>query len=315
MSRMSRLPRAGYGAAILAAAAAVGLAARPAAASPSSTSPASAGQSATSLSGSWSVGPQASRFAAVKVKRGVRYGGSTSTDDPMVILLSKSGAKVVSVGLSVEANCTSGQYLAFLSTLPASLSISSTGSFTGTRSGTGSPGDGLTSRNSLTLTGKVKGLKATGSLRYHTDIVDGAGATQDTCDSSATFKLASSPGKVFAGVTSQGGPAVIELSSAKDLVHHFHIGWQSHCTPSGVFQVGDTLLNFPVINNKFGASFTSNYSEPTGEKETNAYTVHGKVTPTKASGSMQVKTTDLDAGGATTASCDSGVVSFSALSG
>lgn len=308
---MSVLDHLRVGTALLVAAAATGAVA----ASANAVPPSVAARDLPALSGRWHTdGVAFAPSAAAAPKRGIRYGGSTSSQDPMVILLSKSGTKVTTVSVSIEAKCTSGQRMDVLATIPTSLSVSKSGSFAGTGTSTGTPGPGLTAHAAMNVVGKVKGLKLTGTLKYHADITDAAGTAQQTCDQSATFKLASAPAKVFAGVTSQGGPVVIELTNSKDQVHHFHIGWQSRCTPSGFFQVGDTLQNFPIISGKFGAAFDANYSEPGGEQETNHYVLKGKLKGTKSSGSMQVQTKELDASGATVMSCDSGVVSFKASS-
>lgn len=232
-----------------------------------------------------------------------------------MIVLSRDGKAVTRIGTSFEVKCTSGKFLASLLDAQAKLPLGATGSFSSKQTATGDLGNGATARRTVTLKGVVKGRQLTGSAHVHHDVLDAAGAVTDTCDETSTFKATSSAGKVFGGTTSQHGPVVIELTADGKKVHHFHIGWQSTCTPSGFFQVGGTLLNFRIQNGSFGADFSQDFPEPTGEKETDSYSVSGKIKRAKATGTFRVKTTDADPTGATTSSCDTGPITYKTSSG
>jgi hypothetical protein len=125
----------------------------------------------------------------------------------------------------------------------------------------------------------------------------------------------SASGKVFGGHTSQGGAVVVELTARRTAVRHFHIGWQSSCTPSGSIQVGDTLINFPLARGRFGDDFSWTNSVSTGEKETLSYSLQGKIKQARVTGTFRVKATETDAAGVVFAMCDTGAVSYTADSG
>jgi hypothetical protein len=125
----------------------------------------------------------------------------------------------------------------------------------------------------------------------------------------------SARGKVFGGHTSRGGAVVVELAARRKAVRHFHIAWQSSCTPSGSIQVGETLIDFPIARGRFGDDFTWTNSVSTGEKETLNYSLRGKITATRVAGTFRVKATEIDAAGATFATCDTRAISYTASSG
>lgn len=259
---------------------------------------------------------------ASKVARGVTYGGSTSGDDPVVIVLSRHGTQVKRTHTQFAADCNSGNVLPFFVEASASLAISESGRFAGVRSSEEYFADDTTARETVTLKGKVKGKKMSGSLRLHADIVDATGAAVDACDQTATFTAMSARGKVFGGHTSQHGPVVVEIAANATAVHHFHIGWESSCTPSwadeptGSFLVtGDTLRNFPITRDRFGDDFAQNSTQPNGARETLNYSLRGKIKRGRVTGTFGVKSAVADATGTTLATCDTGNVSYAASSG
>lgn len=251
---------------------------------------------------------------AKTVPRGVNYGGSNSQDDPVVVLLSKDGKKVTTIGEQFEAKCTSGTRLVRMLKVPAALPVSAAGKFSGARTGAGQVSDGSQTLSVTTIKGTVTGRVMTGTLAVNIQVVGPKGTAADTCSETATFKAAAKRGSVFAGFTSQDGPAVLELAAGAKKLHHLHVGWQSNCKPSGFLQIGDTLANFPIRNGVFGDDFTANYGEPGAEQETVTYSVHGKIIGPKASGRFQVKLHETDPDGST-ADCDTGTVTFKAATG
>jgi hypothetical protein len=247
--------------------------------------------------------------------RGVTYGGTTSDDDPVVIVLSRDGMSVRRISTRFRATCSDGQ--GFVNFVDGTLNraINASGRFAGMLSGSEDLGSGVTARKTATLKARVTGKQITGSLRFHVDEVDAAGAVTATCDQTASFVAISARGRVFGGRTSQGGPIVVELAARRQAVREFHIGWEASCTPSGGFQVSETLTDFPLAGGRFGDDFTQSLSEPTGEGESSSYSLRGKLKRTRITGTLRVKTTATEATGATIAACDSGAVSYTARSG
>jgi hypothetical protein len=247
--------------------------------------------------------------------RGINYGGQSSHSDPVVMVLSKDGKHITTFAQEFEAKCTSGATLfRLVKTSGFKVSIRSSGSFSGQQQLFGTV-DGQNAPGFVKITGKVKGRSMTGSISFAVAI--GADPTQitDTCTSDATFKASAAKGKVFAGFTSQDGPVVAELNSSSKRVHHFHIGWQSTCKPEGGFQYGDTLTDFAIVGGAFGGSFTQQFGETTAEHESDAYVLKGRLTKSKLSGSIDVKTQEFDNSGAMTSDCDTGTVTFQGATG
>ena len=255
--------------------------------------------------------PAAAQGAA---RRGVNYGGSTSHDDPAVVVLSRDGTKVVRIGEEFEVDCKSGLRFVELGPAAANLRISPSGRFSGVHDLSGTLASGQTARTHMAVTGQVSGLTIRGRWTYHTDVLDATGTVIDTCDQAPTFKAVAAKGAVFAGFTSKGGLAVFELTKSGRLVHHAHVGWRSSCTPAGGFQVGDTLLNFDVVGGIFGDDFTVRLGTPGSDQEIDAYRFHGRIKGAVATGTLRVLTTDTAADGTVT-QCDSGALTFRAVSG
>ena len=257
-----------------------------------------------------------------KVARGVTYGGSTSGDDPVVVVLSRRGTVLKRTHTQFATSCSSGNVRPFFVEASPRLSISESGRFAGARSNEERFADGMTARETVTLKGKVRGKKMSGSLRLHADFLDATGTAMDACDQSATFTAVSARGKVFGGHTSQHGPVVVEIAAHAKAVHHVHIGWESSCTPSGAAEptggflvTGDTLRDFPIARNRFGGDFAQDATQPNGARETLNYSLRGKIKRGSLTGTFGVKSAVADATGTTLATCDTGNVSYAARSG
>jgi hypothetical protein len=253
--------------------------------------------------------------------RGVTYGGSTSAGDPVVIVLSRHGTQVRRTYMQFVGKCSSGGVLPFFVTASARLPIGESGRIAATLISEQDLATGTKARETITLKGKVKGTRMSGSLRMHADIVDATGAAVDACDQAATFTAISARGKVFGGHTSQRAPIVVEIAANKKAVHRFRIGWESRCTPTGAveptggFLVGDTLRNLPIARDRFGDDFTQNFPQPSGARETLDYLVRGKIDRGRVTGKFRVKSEVADATGTTLAQCDTGAISYTASSG
>ncbi len=84
--------------------------------------------------------------------------------------------------------------------------------------------------------------------------------------------------------------------------------WRAPCTPSGgYFRVPDHFVNFSLkTTGAFGNPFADDAPIDAGGKRHWDYSITGRVSKTKAKGTMQVKVADTDAAGAATDACDTG---------
>ena len=285
-------------------------------AAPGSRAPKAAYRPAASSTAAWRSATPAPVSAARTAPRGVNYGGTTAQLDPFVIALSKNGRSVARIREEWEATCADGHHYLFSSNAKGPLPISASGAFGGSRTAAQTLGPGLSGLISETIAGKVKGKKITGVLTPHVDVVDDASGTLVTsCDLTTRYSLVSAKGREYAGGTSQGEPAVVELTASRKRVNHFHIGWAAGCSPTGTIQFGEFLRNFPLRSGRFGDTWSQLHTEPTGEFETQDFAVHGKVKRAKASGTFRTALSFHEGSGATVATCDSGPISWSATSG
>lgn len=75
------------------------------------------------------------------------------------------------------------------------------------------------------------------------------------------------------------------------------------------------LTNFPIRAGRFGDDFTLHFGDPSGDHETDAHALTARISRGRLSGTLAVDTTDFDAAGATTATCHTRTVAFTARSG
>ena len=255
-------------------------------------------------------------FATPSAARGVNYGGTTGQLQPLVVVLDSTGKTVARIASEGAATCASGTTYLISGDLVASLPVAATGSFHGQRSAAEPLGGGLTGELDQSISAAVKGRTITGILRAHVDVVsDVDGTLQDTCDLTTRFSLVSAVRREFAGNTSQQAPAVVELTSDRRTVNHFHIGWDGPCMPRAEFQYGEFLRNFTITAGRFGDTWTQRYTEPSGASETQDFSVAGTIRGTTAKGTFSTTITQFDASGAEVGSCRSGPVSWRAASG
>lgn len=264
------------------------------------------------------VGPVALHAPAASqaAKRGRTYGGSTSTDDPIVLVLARDGKRITRVSTSLETTCQTDNSLSRLMDSAVSIKVSKSGRFSGVERSTGDLGGGFVARDTVTLSGRVSGRSISGTVGFVAAVADGTGNVVDRCTvGPSRFRVVSAPGKVFAGHTTQGGPVVVELTPSRNVVNHFHIGWQSNCAPDGFIQIGDTLTRFAIVGNRFGDTFEQEFNEPDGVVDRFAYAISGTLRGARMTGSFRVTFTETDQTGATTATCESGAMRFTASSG
>jgi hypothetical protein len=275
---VSALSRLGRGAVMLAVASMLALITDSAMATSPHDPPASSVASPTAISSAGWESSTPGRALSTEVARGVTYGGSTSANDPIVVMLSRDGKSVRRITTRFEATCTDGAGFVMFVDGATNRTIDPSGRFVGMFNVTDDLGSGVTRRRTSSLKGKVEGKKVTGSFRFHVDHVDAASAVVATCDQTATFHAIAARGRVFGGRTSQHAPVVVELAAKRKVVRRFRIGWQSSCTPSETsLHVGETLMNFPLASGRFGDDFTENLSGPTGEKQTSRYSLRGRL--------------------------------------
>jgi hypothetical protein len=125
-----------------------------------------------------------------------------------------------------------------------------------------------------------------------------------------------SPGRVFGGSSSQEEPVVVRVDAKRKRVSDMLAGWQSStCAPDGFLRFGERFTDFPLHAGGFSGSWDESYPRDGGGTMKYAYALTGKVKRTSASGTPHVGVTGTDAAGATTLTCDSGSVTWKAVTG
>ena len=141
-----------------------------------------------------------------------------------------------------------------------------------------------------------------------------AGARPEHSGPRATSAAAA--GTVFGGVTAQDFPVVIQTSKNGRKVVDATIGIRLTCTSGSTVTLPDGYRGMSVSKKrKFGSTFgpttNRNNDGTTTDFEGSISGAFNKAR-TKASGTWSFKATDHDASGATTDTCDSGTVSWTA---
>jgi hypothetical protein len=252
------------------------------------------------------------------------YGGSSAGDVPFALQVSTDHKRLVRALVHVEATCSDGAPLLwsgpiqFVAKLPAQLGPSDSllasnklpkgGSFATRGRGVGDFGDAF-GEVTQSLRGKISGNKATGTLRMKIRMIDVAKSeVTATCDTGVVrFSARASRGRVFAGVTADSRPVVLELSPDRRRVTHLRVSAvAADCQPDGYsWWVGDDLTDFPVgDSSSFGDVFdTGPFNDQDGTKTSVHYEISGIVGRTTASGTYAATVADSDASGAPSAMC------------
>jgi hypothetical protein len=260
------------------------------------------------------------------------YGGSTSAGAAIVINADKKAKKLRSAIVSWKANCDDGTRFPVSVQMKAvvaepgftpefgelAVSRNGKGRFAGTQLG-GFTTDETSGTLKASYSGKLTKKRATGTLDATITIVERAGGTTvATCRTGPVrYSATRSPGRVFAGSTSQDHPVVVRLDARRRKVADMLFGWESStCKPDDAyFNVDETFGAFPLGGGHFGEAFAQIFTPNEGGEGRIAYDITGRVARTRASGTVRVNLTETDPAGAVTVACDSGIVPWEAVSG
>ena len=263
---------------------------------------------------------------------GAVYGGSTSAGAAIVINADKKAKKLRSAVVSWRARCDDGMRLPRRGAAEGgrrepgfspgfselATSRNGKGRFAGTQLGGFDLGEAV-GRLKANYAGKLTKKRATGTLDATITIVDRAGGTTiATCRTgSLRFSTTRSPGRVFAGSTSQDHPIVVRLDAERRKVADLLFGWESStCKPDDIYLNADESFgDFPLAGGHFGDAFDTGYTPDEGGEGKVSYDITGRVARTRASGTVRVNLTETGPAGAVTAACDSGIVPWEAVSG
>ena len=263
--------------------------------------------------------------------RNAVYGGSTSAGAPIVINADKKAKSLRSAVVSWRAVCDDGRRfpLAVAITvakaepgfLPGFRELATSrngkGKFAGIQAGSFGLGD-QSGLMAASYAGKLSAKRASGTLEATITVVDQAGTTVATCRTgSVRWSATRAPGRVYAGSTAQDHPVVVRVDAKRRNVADLLFGWESGtCKPDDVFlSVNERFGDFPLANGRFGDAFNTTYAPDEGGEGKVAYDITGRVARTRASGSFRVGLTETDPAGTLTTACDSGSVSWSAVTG
>jgi hypothetical protein len=177
--------------------------------------------------------------------------------------------------------------------------------------------DGGTAVSSFDIAGRLSRTRASGTMSGTVKIMDGAGATTATCQTDTLrWSATRAPGKVFGGLTSEEEPVVVRVDARRRMISDVLLTWESKtCTPPAFIRVPEHFQAFPLRSGAFTAGFSENAAFNDGSKAVFAYDLAGRLTRTSVKGRLHVTMTETDAAGAQTESCDSGTVTWKALTG
>ena len=260
------------------------------------------------------------------------YGGSTSAAEPIALTSDVRARKLRSAVIALEAPCQDGRRFPVAIELTAAtaeagfspgprhlvVSRNAGGRFAGTQHA----GMDLGSQGALIatqLSGRLRPKRASGRLSATISIVDDVTGTEvSTCETgSLTWSASRSPGRIYAGRTSQEEPVVARLDRRGRTISDLLVGWEtSACVPPDRYvRVGDRFGDFRIRGNRFGGTLDSSFPSDDGGLVAFAYDVRGTVSRRSLRRSLNVKVTTTDTAGATTMSCDSGRIGWRAATG
>jgi hypothetical protein len=260
------------------------------------------------------------------------YGGSTSAGEPIVIRADAKAKKLGSAVLSWVAPCDDGMRFPISLEVTAvrgepgfvpagdelSMQRNGKGRFSGVELGSIDVGE-ATAAIVAKLAGKLAARRASGTLSVDITILDKQSGQQSAaCHTGRVgWSATRDAGRVFGGKTSQDAPIVLRTDAKKRRLADVMLGWDTaDCQPDGFFHVAEHFTNFPLKAGRFANSFQQTYDDGTqGGKVTLAYELNGSLARKTASGVFHATSTDRDATGATTTTCDSGRVTFKAATG
>ena len=246
------------------------------------------------------------------------YGGHTTQGGPIVVRT--SGRKVTDVVIDVRAACDSKMVYPVEAWLDRSGrtgipfgsggSLSRRGAFR-VASGFGTD---LGTQNAAIVTlvkGKLGASRSKGTVQVDVTIADKAtGQTVDHCAAGYRWVENVPERRVYAGVSDQVTPIVLELTKSRRAVKAFWFGLNAPCTPDGAISPIDVVVNFPIRNGRFGDQFSDDGSDGAGGTVHVDYSLAGRIGRRSARGTIGITATDRDAGGNTLSTCSSGDVGW-----
>ena len=261
------------------------------------------------------------------------YGGHTSAFAPFTLKVAANGRTVTGMALQVDFRCDAGYgaswsgVASFQSFKPATVEpgenvftpgrISRRGKFRATGEAVAAYGEDAIGTVTETLRGTVRRGSAHGTYSATLVMVNqDTGAPITTCRSGTVrWEARSAPGRVYAGLSSNGEPLVIERSKNGRKLTVLWVAWTAPCQSGGAFEIGEGLANFTVANSgHFGDKWTDETKLDGGGTSVRVYTFDGTAGASRASGTFGVQLTQTDAAGAVTESCDSTLLRWTARS-
>jgi hypothetical protein len=262
---------------------------------------------------------------------GTIYGGS-GDGEPIVVTANRTAQKLSSAMLSWTAVCDDGMVWSTSSPVkPAAsrpgfaptpdempLRSNAHGRFSGERT-LRFAGEGHVTTVVETFAGRLKPRQASGTLRAIVKITDAnTGAAVASCDT-GTVRWAAlhAPGQVFGGSTSQNNPVVVRVDARRRRVTDVMVAWETKtCAPDAGFRIPDRFTNFGVSRSgAFGNPFTGDFTFDDGVHRHMAFDLQGRLTAHAVRGTLQVTMTDTDPNGAQVRACDTGSITWKAMTG
>jgi len=235
------------------------------------------------------------------------YGGTLADDAPFALRFAKDGRTLDSLLAHVRLTCDGGERrtLSGVDTFPRVL-LSKRGALRADGTTTADFDDG-TGAVTERLRGTVRKGRARGTLSTTMVLTDAATGARRSCRSGTLrWTAISSPGRVFAGTTSDGRPVVLRRSRDGSEVESLSVSYYAACGLGGGYAIGEELVDFPLRPSAFGDSWTY---EPDPSLSVQ-YTLRGRVGAARASGTLRVVVTDEQAQD----TCDTTQLSWTARS-
>ena len=243
------------------------------------------------------------------------YGGSTRDFDPIVLRADATGAKLKSAAFTFTVKCASGNALPVSLNVPVKPAPSGnsvpTGVLLAEQNAKGRFKTSLLAPISATppyavaltvlFEGKLARKGASGTLTGALAVVNSeTGTLVETCIMGPVKWTAKhAPGRVYAGVSAANMPVVLAVNAKRTKVTELRFGWYTaDCTPAGNFiRFGDALSNLRLRKGKFDDAFAQDFPRDDGGTNRYEYDLNGKVSRTKASGSIAINYTETNPDG------------------
>ena len=259
------------------------------------------------------------------------FGGGTNSGEAIVVNANKAAAKLKSAVVAWEATCGDGSRFPWSSAVtvsktsagfsagPRELATTRNGKkrFSGVQRFALDGGDSAASV-AVNLAGRLAAKRASGTLSADIKILDKAsGAVQETCRTgSVRWKASRSPGRVYAGKTSQDQPFVARVDGRRKRVTDVLMGWSAPCQPEGFMTFPEQLSNFTLAaSGRFGDTWDQTVKMDDGGSRKFDYTLTGRLSRRSGAGTFRAAVAGTDAGGATRETCDTGAVTWKAATG